>query len=83
MNNDNGELSLAEKIAIRSLMATEHWPVFVGVLLRERNLWQAYTRNPQVYQSHPDLAFNTARVAELDELLELFESAKPGDGPTG
>ena len=77
------DISEADLIALRSLMASEHWGQFVSLLQRERDLWQQATRDPVVYQSHAELAHVSARVAEVDWLLELLESAKTGDGPAG
>lgn len=71
------------RIAVTAMTSLPQWPAFVEAFMARREQWLDDTKGPQVYRDHAELAHVTARIAELDHWIELFESASKsvqGDG---
>lgn len=77
------DITEQERIAIRSMLASEFWPVVENMLKRERNIWLEMTRDSVIYQNHAELTSACARVAEVDWILDTFDLMRPkSDSPS-
>lgn len=70
------------KLAITAMASLPQWPEFLKAFKERRRQWLEDTKGPQVYQNHSELVSVTARAAENDHWITLFESlAKRSTGP--
>ena len=59
-------------LAISALRSTPYWSVILDSMKDRRESWIVDSRLSNVYQNHAELVHVTARIAELDHLIQTF-----------